>query len=484
MQFVSPILFTEALEKLGDRTPIGSEMMSAEWADVPVALRERAMFSSQVESVRFLQRVTDNISDYLSNAMEELPDGKTALKMGSRAQFVDDMRAFALKEGMGPIIEEHAGGLRDITSEARLSLIFRMQTQAAGDYGQWRQGMDPAVLDQFPASRFVRVQAVKQERESHQRFEDQVYLKTDPIWAKVINEDFGVPWGPWAWGCGHDVDDVDRDEAEQLGVIKPGQELEPQHIPFNERLSASTKGIEPELIAKLRRDLGDQLVIEGEQMSWRTAAIPEPPKRENPVSDAIQVAVHGMLREDVEAGLAAIDRVHDDGELPIVELRRCETEDLGYIKPKSVPGGIAADYLAINNSGPWPTLTTIHEAGHLLDLEAIGPKGNLATRAADPDMMGILAAAEDTAAIRGLRKKLREAVGYDAKRPFAYLLKPEEIWARAYAQFVAQRARSIGLQRELSRAIESEGGLRQWTKGDFEKIDAAIEAMFKKWGWI
>jgi glycerol-3-phosphate dehydrogenase len=33
---------TAAVEKLGARTPIGSILSSAEWADVPLALRERA----------------------------------------------------------------------------------------------------------------------------------------------------------------------------------------------------------------------------------------------------------------------------------------------------------------------------------------------------------------------------------------------------------------------------------------------------------
>ena len=80
--------------------------------------------------------------------------------------------------------------------------------------------MDRDVLNEFPAQRFIRVQDVQQERESHLRF--------DPIWAQQINEVFHVPWGPWAWGCGHDVEDVDRDEAESIGLVKRGQRLEPE----------------------------------------------------------------------------------------------------------------------------------------------------------------------------------------------------------------------------------------------------------------
>jgi hypothetical protein len=133
--------------------------------------------------------------------------------------------------------------------------------------------MDPDVLDEFPAQRFVRVQEVKQERDSHKQYEDQVYLKTDPIWATTINEDFGVPWGPWAWGCGHDVEDVDRTEAEQLGLVKPGEQIKPQEKSFNDRLEAGTAQIEPDLLQKLLDELGDQVELDEQEqiLRWRRA---------------------------------------------------------------------------------------------------------------------------------------------------------------------------------------------------------------------
>jgi hypothetical protein len=271
MQFVKPMPFREATEKLGERSPIGSAMMSAEWHDVPVALRERAWFSSQVENMRFLQRAKDALGEFLTGARETLPDGQTMLKTGSRADFVEQMREFALKEGMGPIDESLAGGLRDITSERRLSLIFDTQVRQAEDFGYYRQGMDADVLNEFPAQRFIRVQEVKDPRESHIQYEGQVYLKSDPIWADVINEDFGVPWGPWGWGCGHDVEDVDRDEAESLGLIDPGQEVQADTRSFNENLRASTQGIEPDLLDKLLQEFGAQVEWDGnaEELRWK-----------------------------------------------------------------------------------------------------------------------------------------------------------------------------------------------------------------------
>src|SRR5690349_13700546 len=107
MQFVKPIPFQEAIDKLGSKSIIGSTLDSEQWSRVPVALRERGFFSSTVESTRFLQRGRDSINDFLTSAREEitLPDGSktTALKIGSRADFVKQMQDFAYSEGMGPL---------------------------------------------------------------------------------------------------------------------------------------------------------------------------------------------------------------------------------------------------------------------------------------------------------------------------------------------------------------------------------------------
>lgn len=257
--------FAAAVQKLGSRSVIGSKLSSSEWADVPVALRERAFFSSRIESARVLQRARDGIADFLQSSRDAAAGD--ALKIGSRADFVKRMQDFLAGEG----IDRSSGGLQDVTSERRLGLIFDTQTRQANDYGNWRQGQDPDLLNEFPAQRFIRVEEKKEHRDSHSQFEGQAYLKTDPIWV-TLNEDFGVPWGPFGWGCGHDVEDVDRSEAEQLGLIQPGQELQPIERDFNEGLQASTLGLEPDLLAKLLDEFGDLVVVKNDTIAWRQAA--------------------------------------------------------------------------------------------------------------------------------------------------------------------------------------------------------------------
>ena len=293
MQFVTPIPFAEALDKIGLRSPIGSTFTSSEWSDVPIALREQAFFSSRVESARVLQRAQDSITDFLANNREVLADGQIALKTGSRAEFVDQMQTFLAANG----VERGEGGLTDVTSEARLGLVFNVQTQAAQDYGYWKQGMDADVLDEFPAQRFIRVVDVKEPRQSHAQYENQVYLKTDPIWARVINADFGVPWGPWGWGCGHDVEDVDRAEAESLGLLQPGEKVKPDERTLTDNLQASTKGLEPELLDKLKNEFGDRLIIEGDTMRWNSDVVP---KDEPPTAPKLPTSENTAWRENLD----------------------------------------------------------------------------------------------------------------------------------------------------------------------------------------
>ena len=69
----------------------------------------------------------------------------------------------------------------------------------------------------------------------------------------------------------------------------------------------------------------------------------------------------------------------------------------------------------------------------------------------------------------------------------AYLLRPTEMFARSYSQFIAERAGSSELLKEL-------GGVRsrpievlypeQWNETDFRPIAEEFVALFRKRGWM
>lgn len=490
--FVEPLPFQEALDKLGRKTVITAPLTSAEWSEVPTALRERAFFSSRVENGRFLQRGQDLINDFLASSRETLPDGQTALKLGGRARFVEQMREFAIKEGMADLVPpEDRGGLKDITSQKRLELIFNTQVKQADDFGYRKQGMDPDVLDAYPAQRFIRVVDVQEPRSWHAQFEDKVFLKTSPIW-KAINQDFGVPWGPWGWGCGHDVEDVDRDETESLGLLKPGEAVAPPPPEdFNDNLKASTDGIEPELIQKWKAAFKDQIVIEDDgTMRWRalgsqatTVEEPKAPERKNPVSAALDLKVRGDLRTHVKSAIEAMDSVHDDGNLPKIPVKGSRKNSNGYFRRKvGADGKSTADHIGVRASGNWPALTTAHEAGHFLDLEGIGAKGTYAS--ASGELKEVLDAAKQSQAVVGLQSKMASTTSWDIRDHIQnYLLTDKEIWARAYSQYIAERSHSNPLKAQLQARLAATE-FEQWTTEDFAPVAKAIDKLFTKLGWI
>jgi hypothetical protein len=308
--------FEEALEKLGSQSIVGSTLNSADWAGIPIGLRDNAFFSATIEDVRFLQSAQDFIDDFLANRVVTLDNGEQGLAAGSRAQFVDEMQDYCQTHGLGPLDPDLTGTMQDISSQTRLSLIFNTKVAQANSYGYWKQGMDPDVLDEFPAQRFIRVQDVKVKRVPHQLNEGVVKLKTDlEFWLSMNDESFGgfgVPWGPWGFNSGMGEQDEDRDTAERLGLLKPGQKLEPIVKDVNDMLQASTEGLDDDMVGHLRRAFGDQVEFDDNAVKWKgntdANADNNPTGRDSDDRDSLAK----RIGSDVEAIFGDI-RSRDDG---------------------------------------------------------------------------------------------------------------------------------------------------------------------------
>jgi hypothetical protein len=69
-----------------------------------------------------------------------------------------------------------------------------------------------------------------------------------------------------------------------------------------------------------------------------------------------------------------------------------------------------------------------------------------------------------------------------------YLLRPEELFARSYAQFVAVSSRDIRLLAQVGRLQNRRGneiGYNvQWEDDDFEPLAQALETLFWRLGWL
>jgi hypothetical protein len=276
-----------AAAKLRAKTPVGSVLNTQEWSQVPLALRERAFFSAEVEKVRLLSRMQSSIQtalDGVRRAGKGANGGPGAFQ--TREKFVTEMQSVARSEGLDPrgpgapggfAQPERYGTMRDITSSQRLRLIYDHQTASAQEFARWKAEQDPDVLDAYPAQEFIRVEKRKMPRTNWpQRWDDaggqffsgkMIALKNDPVWAALSR--FGTPYPPFDFGSGMGLRDVSRRDAEKLGLIKPGERPKPAEQDFNAKLEASVAELSPEYRRQLQSTFGDQIAIEGDTVQWR-----------------------------------------------------------------------------------------------------------------------------------------------------------------------------------------------------------------------
>jgi hypothetical protein len=236
MLLTEPMPYAEAVAAIERRAPVGSVLTSEEWSHVPAAIRDRAFFSAQQTNLTFLSRAKEGVSALVA--------GKT-----DRATQRLELRKLAESLGLAPAGGDGSGGVSELGSDARLNLILDTNLRQAQGYGNFVQGNQASVLEQWPAQELIDTNpgATEGRRNWPARwlaaggtFADggrMIALKSDPIWAKLSR--FGTPYPPFDYGSYWDVMDIDRDEAEALRILKPGEPVGSAVEEFNASLEAS-----------------------------------------------------------------------------------------------------------------------------------------------------------------------------------------------------------------------------------------------------
>lgn len=265
-----------AVAKVLAKTPVGSPLKAADWMRVPIGLRDRAVFSARVENMRFLDKVGNDVRTVIENRRRLLADG-TEGAYQTRERFIQELQQIAKDEGLTPEDPALRGGLQDPTSERRLKLIWDMQTRQAQEFAKFKMDQDPDVLDAYPAQEFTRIESRKVERDDwSERWERagggtfdgdrMIALKTSPVWAKLSR--FGTPWPPFDYGSGMGLIDVSRSEAEELGLIKVNERVEPIDADINDKLEASVTDLSDRMQTALQTIFGDQVSITNGVAKW------------------------------------------------------------------------------------------------------------------------------------------------------------------------------------------------------------------------
>lgn len=269
-----------AVKHLAAKTVVASPLRTAGWdlirKNLGPQLALRAQFSAGVESTRFLSSVQNKLMTMVQMKREQLANGNEAFV--SPSDFISDLRQIALQEGLQPQ-DGRYGGLQDPTSLGRLKLIHDVQVEQAQGYAQYVTDQSEGALDAYPAQELVRVEPRNIERPWLKIWESKgkrpingrmIALKTDPIWI-AINR-FGVPFAPFDFNSGMGLEDVSREEAESLGLIKPGQKLKPNIAEFNDNMQASVSGLSDKWKNALSGIFGDQITVDGDSARWNATS--------------------------------------------------------------------------------------------------------------------------------------------------------------------------------------------------------------------
>ena len=198
-----------------------SSRTSAEWSMVSAAVRNNAFFSACIEDERLLSalqklvdKATENgwsVGGFIDEALQELD--RIALDPETRKNetFREDFEALYNSE--------------------RLRLIYLTQMQLTHGYSLFCESFDPYELNAYPAWKFHRQPGAKEQykRHDHVQHQGEIRLKTDIEYWLARNRfeigGFGNPYGPWGFNSWMRELPVERDQAEKLGLLSPGEKL-------------------------------------------------------------------------------------------------------------------------------------------------------------------------------------------------------------------------------------------------------------------
>lgn len=197
------------------------------------------------------------------------------LNSANKGEFVAKTREWLLDNGLAPRATNQRD-LRQLTSTRRLELIFEHNREAARGYGWWKQGQDPDVMDAFPCQEFIRIESRRVPRQDWAerwraaggQFYDgrMIAKKSDPVWVRISR--FGTPWPPYDFGSGMGVEDVSREEAEELGILRPDEPVTGDEKSFNEKVESSTRDLTSEGVRKVLDLFGDDVTLHDGKLKW------------------------------------------------------------------------------------------------------------------------------------------------------------------------------------------------------------------------
>ncbi|HRF80163.1 MAG TPA: DUF935 family protein [Flavobacteriales bacterium] len=332
----------------------------------------------------------------------------------------------------------------------------------------------------------------------------------DGIVRPVDDEFWDTHMPPLDWQCRCDVEQTTDEASGELPEVMPNRPAMFSNNP------GKTGIIFPESHPYF--DAPDAIVREVEQAADRSSArhgtdrwkgipvpaIPDGPATRPagvPVSTNLKVKVRGEKQDKLKAVLDVINSVHGDGELPEIPLVHDVASVFGDFTEVGGPLRIR-----INFSDPHYRIHIIHEVAHWLDNSVLRynqrgvwgsfnarnmpdhpmrPLYNAITKSkATKHLQAIVDLKKVPKAPDGSRIELLDEELYEVRD---YLLQPEELFARAYTQYIVEKSGDATLMEDIVTwdRRRFNGDLRRhWDPQDFAPIRKAFDQLFKREGWL
>jgi len=196
----------------------------------------------------------------------------------------------------------------------------------------------------------------------------------------------------------------------------------------------------------------------------------------------------------VEEAARITSRVHGvDGlpQIPVVR-RLLNPDELARYAPNPKTGDPA--YIGVE-PGKTDLLAILEEFGHFIDHQAFTKNVYASVQTSKGPLANWWDIVSETTAVKELRSLRRAFYTYDdlgqkaVDRAFvAYLLYPEELFARSYRQFVAVNSGDEHLLAAIGSRQNKPGSKIgyniQWLDDEFEAIALELEKIFRRLGWL
>jgi len=258
MDIVTPIEFSEAIDQWLARVTLPTGLDSATIKQqISAAIRRQSVFSAETMMEGYLDRIQSTLASVIQPKQELRTDEtgatKTVTTGHNPATAREALRNALRSEGYRPA-EDIKGTIKDLSSDARLNLVVKTNTDLAQGAGKYVQSnLDEDVIELYPAWELVRYEKRSTPRDWEQRWRIAAQvagdaqanaclglygrmcaLKSSEIWEQLgegaggYTDTLDNPYPPFAFNSGMWTDDVSRDDAQSLGLLEEGDQVKPK----------------------------------------------------------------------------------------------------------------------------------------------------------------------------------------------------------------------------------------------------------------